>query len=42
MEQAWAIIKDDPAVTLSIDLFFIGLVFFRKENKVKQHFTIRF
>lgn len=42
MEQAWAEIQRDPAVTLSIDLFFIGLVFFRKEQKVKQHFTIRF
>jgi len=42
MEQAWAEIQQDPAVTLSIDLFFIGLVFFRKEQKVKQHFTIRF
>jgi predicted O-methyltransferase YrrM len=42
MEQAWDEIKNDPAVTLSVDLFFIGLVFFRKENKAKQHFTIRF
>lgn len=42
MEQAWSAIQQDPAVTLSIDLFFIGLVFFRKEQKVKQHFTIRF
>lgn len=42
MEQAWDEICKDPAVMLSIDLFFIGLVFFRKENKVKQHFTIRF
>jgi predicted O-methyltransferase YrrM len=42
MEQAWETIKADPAVTLSIDLFFIGLVFFRKEQKVKQHFRIRF
>lgn len=42
MEQAWEAIKADDAVTLSIDLFFIGLVFFRKEQKVKQHFTIRF
>lgn len=42
MEQAWEAIKEDPAVTLSIDLFFIGLIFFRKEQKVKQHFTIRF
>lgn len=42
MEQAWQEISQDDAVTLSIDLFFIGLVFFRKEQKVKQHFTIRF
>jgi len=42
MEQAWEEIKVDPQVTISIDLFFIGLVFFRKENKVRQHFTIRF
>ena len=42
MEQAWDIIKSDPAVTLSIDLFFIGIVFFRSEFKVKQHFSVRF
>lgn len=42
MEQAWDEIRNDQAVTLSIDLFFIGLVFFRKEQKVKQHFVIRF
>jgi len=42
MEAAWQAIKDHPQVLLTIDLFFIGLVFFRKEFKVKQHFTIRF
>jgi predicted O-methyltransferase YrrM len=42
MEQAWDEIRNDSAVTLSIDLFFIGLVFFRKEQKIKQHFVIRF
>jgi predicted O-methyltransferase YrrM len=42
MEKAWDEIRNDERVTLSIDLFFIGVVFFRKENKVKQHFTIRF
>lgn len=42
MEEAWAEIKCHPSVTFSIDLFFIGIVFFRKEIKVKQHFTIRF
>ena len=42
MEEAWHIIKEHPAVTLTIDLFFIGLVFFNSQFKVKQHFTIRF
>lgn len=42
MEEAWNTIKDHPAVTLSIDLFFVGLVFFRKEFLEKQHFVIRF
>ncbi len=42
MEKAWTEIKMDENVTLSIDLFFMGLVFFRKENLQKQHFTIRF
>jgi len=42
MEQAWDIIKNHPAVTLSIDLFFIGIVFFKTDFKVKQHFAIRF
>jgi len=42
MEAAWETIKKDAAVTCSIDLFFIGLVFFRKEFKEKQHFVIRF
>ena len=42
MEQAWEEIKRHSAVTCSIDLFFIGLVFFRSEIKEKQHFKIRF
>ncbi len=42
MEEAWEFIKAHPAVTLTIDLFFIGVVFFRKEQKEKEHFTIRF
>jgi len=42
MEQVWEEIKLHPAVTLSIDLFFIGIVFFKKDFKVKQHFSIRF
>jgi hypothetical protein len=42
MEMAWKQIQNHPQVTVTIDLFFIGLVFFRKENKVKQHFQINF
>ncbi len=42
MEEAWAEIKAHPRVTLSVDLFFIGLVFLRTEQKEKQHFVIRF
>ena len=42
MEEAWAAIKNDPRVYLTIDLFFIGLVFLREEFKVKQDFVIRY
>jgi predicted O-methyltransferase YrrM len=42
MEAAWESIKQHPAITLSIDLFFIGIVFFDPAFTVKQHFTIRF
>jgi predicted O-methyltransferase YrrM len=42
MERAWAAIRADPQVYMTIDLFFIGLVFLRDEFKVKQDFTIRF
>lgn len=42
MEKAWNEIQQHPSVTLTIDLFFIGLVFFRNEFKIKQHLAIRF
>jgi predicted O-methyltransferase YrrM len=42
MEEAWNEIQQHPSVTLTIDLFFIGLVIFRKDFKSKQHFVIRF
>jgi predicted O-methyltransferase YrrM len=41
MEQAWKEIKDHPEVTLTIDLFWIGLVFFRKKQ-AKEHFYISY
>jgi len=40
MEEAWEAIKNHPKVTVTIDTFQWGLVFFRKEQE-KQHFTIR-
>ncbi|RXK62412.1 class I SAM-dependent methyltransferase [Lacibacter luteus] len=42
MEEAWEELKQHPQVTLTIDLFFIGLVFLRKEQKEREHFVIRF
>jgi len=40
MKEAWNQIKNHPKVTVSIDTFYWGIVFFRKEQP-KQHFTIR-
>jgi len=42
MENAWRKIRDHSRVRCSIDLFFIGIVFFRDEFKEKQDFRIRF
>ncbi|TMI71762.1 MAG: methyltransferase domain-containing protein [Bacteroidetes bacterium] len=42
MEQAWEHCQSHASVTLSIDLFFIGILVFRKEIMEKQHFVIRF
>jgi hypothetical protein len=42
METAWQEIKNHPESMLTIDLFFIGLVFFSPDFKIKQHFVIRF
>ncbi len=42
MEEAWRLIQQHPDVRYTIDLFFMGLVFFRNDFKTKQHFAIRF
>jgi predicted O-methyltransferase YrrM len=42
MEEAWDLIRKHPSVSLSIDLFFLGFLFFRDEFKSKQHFVIRY
>ena len=41
MTKAWEEIKNHPSVTLSIDFYKFGVVFFRKENKQKEHFCLR-
>jgi len=40
MEAAWEEIKKHPKVTLSIDFFYMGLVFLRPEQTEIQHFSI--
>lgn len=42
MEEAWEAICADPRVYMTIDLFFIGLVVFREEFRIPQHFVVRF
>jgi len=41
MEQAWEAIKVHPAVTVTVDLFYVGLVFFRK-TQPRQDFWLRY
>ena len=40
MEEAWELIKNHSKVTVTIDTFQWGLVFFRREQE-KEHFVIR-
>lgn len=42
MHKAWQQIKNHPEVTLSIDLYELGIVFFRKEIKQKRDFVIKY
>lgn len=42
MEGAWEEIKKHPSVLCTIDIFFLGFVFFGNNFKAKQHFTIRY
>jgi predicted O-methyltransferase YrrM len=41
MEQAWEAVKADPRVTVTIDLYDLGLVFLRTEQ-AREHFTLRY
>jgi hypothetical protein len=41
MSLAWNEIKNHSKVKITIDLFEIGLVFFREEQKEKQHYVLK-
>lgn len=41
MKEAWGMIKAHPSVIVTIDLFWMGLVYFRK-GQAKEDFLIRF
>jgi predicted O-methyltransferase YrrM len=41
MERAWEAIKAHPSVTITIDLFYVGVVFFRKKQP-RQDFWLRY
>lgn len=41
MKRAWHNIKQHPSVTVTVDLFFMGIVFFRKELS-RENFVIRY
>ncbi|CAI8428445.1 MAG: Uncharacterised protein [Polaribacter sejongensis] len=40
IQEAWLEIKNHPKVTVTVDVFFLGIIFFRKEQ-AKEHFKIR-
>lgn len=39
--QAWKQFQANPKVTATVDLFFLGLIFFR-EGQAKEHFKLKF
>jgi predicted O-methyltransferase YrrM len=41
MKEAWEEIKNHPDVTVTVDLFYIGLVYFKK-GQAKEHFKLKF
>jgi predicted O-methyltransferase YrrM len=41
MKEAWTEIKNHPDVTVTVDLFWIGLVYFKK-GRAKEHFKLKF
>lgn len=41
MEQAWHEVQQHPRVTMTLDLFFIGIVLIKEEFKIPQHFVLK-
>lgn len=41
MKQAWQSIKNHPSVTVSLDVFWVGIVFFH-QKQAKQDFVLKF
>ena len=41
MKEAWEEIKKNEHTTVTIDLFYMGIVFFKKDQ-VKEHFMIQY
>jgi predicted O-methyltransferase YrrM len=41
MEEAWQAIKDHERVTVTVDLYDMGIVFLRREQ-AREHFTLRY
>jgi hypothetical protein len=42
LKHSWSQIKLNPKVTLTINLFWIGLVFFKQDRKEREHFKVRY
>lgn len=40
MQKAWKEIRNDSRVSLSIDTFWMGIIFFRKEHQFSEHFRL--
>lgn len=40
MEEAWEAMRRHPRVSLSVDLFHLGLLSFREEQREREHFTV--
>jgi predicted O-methyltransferase YrrM len=40
MQEAWQVLKSNEEVTLSLDLFYYGILFFNTENQEREHHMV--